>query len=94
MGVEPWAFTLRELIAMCEARRRDAWDHTAQLLAFFYNSLKRKQDPTAHPAQFNPLVESKPIKHKHVIKAANIRDLAALVPIGNRNNGNAPSNRL
>lgn len=76
------------------AKRRDAWDRTAQLLAFFYNSMKKKTDPVVHPAQFNPLVESKPTVQKHVIKAENIRDLAALVPIGNRNNGNTPRNRI
>ena len=49
--------TLRELVWMADARRREAWQHTSALLAMLANvhrNLKKKPQPFT-PAEFNPL---------------------------------------
>ena len=47
--------TLRELLWMAEARRRDAWDHTASLLALTYNANRGKNQRARKPNDFHPL---------------------------------------
>lgn len=50
--------TLRELVWMVDARRRDEWQHTSAVLAMLANvhrNPKKKPQPFT-PAEFNPLV--------------------------------------
>jgi len=49
--------TLRELFWMAEGHSRDAWNHTAQLLAMVYNAHRGKGARLMKPAEFNPLIE-------------------------------------
>lgn len=60
--------TLRELVWMADARRRDGWQHTSALLAMLANvhrNPKKKPQPFT-PAEFNPLADErkKPVKAK------------------------------
>lgn len=53
--------TLRELVWMADARRRDEWQHTSAVLAMLANvhrNPKKKPQPFT-PADFNPLAERK-----------------------------------
>jgi hypothetical protein len=52
--------TLRELFWMVEGRQRDHWNHTAQLLALFYNAFRGRGQRALEPADFHPLVK-KPV---------------------------------
>ena len=57
VGVDPGPLTLRELVWLAEARQREAWSHTSQILAMLYNSHRGKAARAMKPAEFNPFVE-------------------------------------
>lgn len=61
-GVAPGPLTLRELIWMAEARSREAWNHTACMMALLSNLHRdpKKQAPRK-PSDFHPLEEKKPV---------------------------------
>jgi hypothetical protein len=42
---------------MVEGRQRDQWNHTAQVLAMFYNAFRGKGQRALGPADFHPLVK-------------------------------------
>ena len=66
VGVDPLPLTLRELVWMAEARRRDQWSHTATLLAMTANvnrNPKKRATPYS-PLDFHPLVERRTDKPK------------------------------
>jgi hypothetical protein len=53
--------TLRELVWMADARRRDGWQHTSAVLAMLANvhrNPKKKPQPFT-PSEFNPLVNER-----------------------------------
>lgn len=58
VGVDPRPLTLRELVWMSEARRREAWSHTASLLALTANVHRnpQKRPRPFSPAEFHPLL--------------------------------------
>jgi len=56
---------------MAEAHRREAWNHTAQLLALIYNAHGDPKSHTRCPEEFHPLVEKKP-------PIAKVKDLSIL----------------
>ena len=64
--------TLRELFWMAEGHGRDAWNHTAQVLAMVYNSHRGKGARAMKPAEFHPFAgkQQKP--------AAKTKDLSIL----------------
>ena len=35
VGVEPWSFTLRELVWLADGRQHEAWTHTATMLSLW-----------------------------------------------------------
>lgn len=58
--------TLRELVWMVDACRRDEWQHTSAVLAMLANvhrNPKKKPQPFT-PAEFNPLVNERKPKVK------------------------------
>ncbi|HBO45785.1 MAG TPA: hypothetical protein DD670_18050, partial [Planctomycetaceae bacterium] len=59
VGVDPGGLTLRELFWMAEGRDRNAWNHTAQLLAMIYNAHRAKTARVMKPSQFHPLGHDK-----------------------------------
>lgn len=42
---------------MAEARQRDQWNHTAQLLALMYNAWRGRGQRALQPADFHPFVK-------------------------------------
>ena len=48
---------------LAEARQREAWSHTSQVLAMTYNAHRGKGARAMKPAEFNPFVEkaTKPV---------------------------------
>ena len=67
VGVNPEALTLRELLWMVNAKRREAWTHTSSVLATLANIHRDpKKKPRAFTSNdFNPMLQpsdSKPIK--------------------------------
>jgi hypothetical protein len=80
LGIDPGPWTLRELVAMDEARDIDRWNHTSMLCALVANvhrNKKKRSKPFA-PSDFHPL--AKP-KEKPVV---GIEALKAFVPQGSR----------
>ena len=55
VGVEPGRLTLRELLWMLDGRKREAWNHTAQLLAMVYNAHRDGKTRAVKPAEFHPM---------------------------------------
>ena len=84
VGLDPGPFTLRELVWMAEARRRDMWDHTAGLLALLYNiNRDPKRSRAMRPEDFHPLrQQSRNRKGVEKVKA----DITALKQIFVREN--------
>ncbi|MEZ6097172.1 MAG: hypothetical protein R3C03_23610 [Pirellulaceae bacterium] len=62
IGIDPSLLTLRELIWMADARRNEAWSHTANLMALVANVNRnpRRRSRPYSPIDFHPLVERKP----------------------------------
>jgi len=79
--VDPGPLTLRELAAMAEAKRREAWDHTSTVLAMIFNANRdpKRQTP-AGPADFHPY--RKATNRGIPLKAANIGILKAFAKKG------------
>ena len=65
--------TLRELFWMAEARQRDQWNQTAQILAMIYNAHRNPKARLMKPAEFHPHHHQRRKPH-----AAKIKDLAIL----------------
>ncbi len=40
---------------MAEGRKREAWNHTAQLLAMIYNAHREPRSELLEPARFHPM---------------------------------------
>ena len=57
---------------MAEGHGRDAWNHTAQLLAMLYNAHRGKGARAMRPAEFHPL------SGKQQSPAAKTKDLSIL----------------
>lgn len=57
LGLHPDPFTLRELVAMSNARRVENWEHTSRLLTAAYNPWLKK--PITDPDLVNPLAHLK-----------------------------------
>jgi len=59
---------LRELFDMAEAKRRDAWLHTSNLLAMLANCHRDpKKSSAAKPKDFNPYTQrTRPVKRASV----------------------------
>jgi hypothetical protein len=54
-GVDPNPLTLRELIAMAEAKSRDNWNHTSSILALIINVNRNpKKQRAVKPNELNP----------------------------------------
>jgi len=64
--------TLRELFWMAEGHSRDAWNHTAQLLAMVYNAHRGKGARAMKPLEFHPFAGNKQAS------AAKTKDLSIL----------------
>lgn len=61
LGIDPGPFTLRELIAMAEARSQQAWAHTSSILALIANLHRDPKRTRAYkPGDFNPHMRRKP----------------------------------
>jgi len=56
---------------MVEGRKREAWNHTAQLLAMVYNAHRDSKRRAMRPAEFHPMAERPPETPK-------IKDLSIL----------------
>lgn len=54
LGINPNGFTLRQLIRMAEAKGRDAWNHTAALLATMININRPKGKTPIKADSLNP----------------------------------------
>ena len=53
--------TLRELVAMAQARQSESWNHTSMLLAMYANTHRDpKKGRAFKPADFHPLFKTKP----------------------------------
>jgi len=46
---------------MAEGRRREAWNHTSQLLAMIYNMHRDPKAKALEPAEFHPYTERRPV---------------------------------
>lgn len=57
LGIDPGPFTLRQLVIMSTARRRDEWDRAAGIIAMIYNVNCGPRDKPKSPADFNPYAE-------------------------------------
>lgn len=52
---------------MAEAKQRDAWNHTSQVLAMLYNCNRNpKRDRALKPADFHPFPKRRPQPSKRV----------------------------
>lgn len=71
MGISPDGFTLRELLWMAEGRQRDAWNHTAQVLAMLYNAFRSRGSRALGPRDFHPF-------DRRIAATATLRDLVAM----------------
>ena len=62
--MDPKPLTLRELIWMADARRRDDWSHTAAMLSLIANAHRnpRKRARPYTPAEFHPFIEARNTK--------------------------------
>lgn len=54
LKMDPSPFTVRELLIMAEAARRDAWDRLSVLLSLVYNAHRGPKAPYLAPEAFNP----------------------------------------
>ena len=55
VGIDPGPFKLRQLLVMAEAKSRQAWNHTASILAMLANTHRDpKKSRAARPADFHP----------------------------------------
>lgn len=64
---------------MIDGRRRDAWDHTAQLLCLLVNLNRGKNDPARKPAEFHPYHRRKKSKTAAPAQKISVAALAALM---------------
>jgi len=65
VGVDPGPLTLRQLLAMADARGHDEWQRTASVLAMLFNAHRdpRRTDP-ASPDDFNPFARRQADENK------------------------------
>jgi len=69
---------------MREAKERDQWEHTGNLMAMMWNSHRTcKEDPVRKPSDFGPFAK-KPMLRGIPISPGNIEDLKLLLPAGKR----------
>ena len=80
--MNPGAFTLRELVDMTQARQRDAWNHTASVMALLANvNRDPKKGRPFKPADFHPSPSKKAKRKKGIpLTVDNIKMLKAFVP--------------
>ena len=76
LGVQPDPYTLRELVAMAEARERSEWGRVSSLMALVANLLRdpHKGRPL-RPADFNPYVEQEKTPEKPVLRGRELEVL-------------------
>ena len=74
--MNPDPLTLRELIWMAEAKRRDEWDRLSVLIAVTINVTRTRKSDMVSPAQFNPFLFG--ARHR---KISNVRELAGMMGI-------------
>ena len=59
IGLDPRQLTLRELLAMAEARQREAWTRTASIMALIANANRdHKKTRAFKPSDFDPFSKS------------------------------------
>jgi hypothetical protein len=63
LGIEPWPFSLRELVVMVEAKRVDDWNHTAALRQQIAATVA-KRGRELRFSDFHPLMRQKPAGRK------------------------------
>jgi hypothetical protein len=59
VGVDPWGYTLRELLWMVQAKMKHDWDGTSTLWAIIANTVrdpKQKKEPFL-PTDIHPFIE-------------------------------------
>lgn len=61
MGVDPWNYTLQELVWMAKGRRMSEWDQTSTLWAAIVNTVRdaKKNPKPWSPCLVHPLREDK-----------------------------------
>lgn len=64
---------------MCEARRRENWDHTSWLLCMSYNANRGKGQKAKDPEDFHPLRKKTKSTGGIPLTAANIHMLRVFV---------------
>jgi hypothetical protein len=52
--MDPWSYSLRELLAMQEAKLEEQWWHTAAIMCTIHNSQVTKRREAKSPAEFHP----------------------------------------
>lgn len=82
-GVAPWEFTLRELAAIADGRRRDAWQRHSVLLALTWNANQTDKAKCKTADDFDPYEQR---QQRRRITAKNIHLLKVLteLPHGSR----------
>jgi hypothetical protein len=66
---------LRELVIMAEARRREAWDHTACILSLIYNANRGPHSQYLPPSEFHPYQQQEKQEHKPVVGVDALKSL-------------------
>lgn len=54
VGVIPDSFTMKELVIMADAKRKEDWEHTSALMALIANINSAKGSKQYKPSDFNP----------------------------------------
>jgi hypothetical protein len=78
-GVEPWSFSLRQLVWMAEKRRWADWDTTSSLIAKLHNVHCAKRSDMITPDQIHPFAP-KPTRIELSPKESGDLLVALLVP--------------
>ena len=60
-GVEPWSFSLRQLMWMAEKRRSADWDTAASIIAKLHNVNCVKRHNMIRPEQVHPFARQAPV---------------------------------
>lgn len=76
VGLDPWPYSLRELIWMSEAKQTESWNHTATMLATIENCAMTKKRRPTQPADRHPFAKRAPRK---LSRAESLRMLDQMV---------------
>ncbi len=75
-GMDPGPYSLRELVWMVEAGRREAWNHTASLMALMANCHRGPKQKPFNAQDFHPMTPKQGSSRGTPIKYLSIADLA------------------